>query len=152
MERHKIFRTSQNEWQTLQDIFDESAATFYKFTDEEWEKLHKNLQSYSYPNYETYAYQIEDKIVAYISYYKSTIEMLYVLPEYMNQGIGQSLIKHIIDNYPETLEIGVSADNPVTMHLYSKYGFVSYAFKEYDGSGVYCPHYLMRREYKKIER
>ena len=80
--------------------------------------------------------------------YEHKIEMLYVLPQHMNKGIGSTLLQYVLDNYKETLEIGVSKGNPVSMHIYKKHGFVITRDEDYDVSGIYSPHYIMIREYK----
>lgn len=73
--------------------------------------------------------------------------MLYVLPEYMNQGIANLLIQHILNTYHETMTIGVKKSNEVAMHLYTKYGFKIHSSEDYDTSGIYYPHYVLIREY-----
>ncbi len=147
MNTAEIFKTTSENWEELMALFDRSLSSVRSFSEEEWDKLHTCLQTHSYPKYDTFAYKKDGKIIAYISYYDSKIEMLYVLPEYMNQGIGQTLIRYVIDYYKETMIIGVNKNNHIAMHIYKKMGFVSYDEKDYDISGVYSPHYLMRREY-----
>lgn len=141
-----IFKAEPEHWAELMTVFDQSLSSVETFTDEEWDKLHTCLQTHSYPNYDTYAYRKNGRIIAYISYYKSKIEMLYVLPEYMGQGIGQTLLRYLLDIYKETLEIGVNKTNNVAMHIYKKHGFIQFDEKDYDISGVYSPHYLLKRD------
>lgn len=72
--------------------------------------------------------------------------MLYVLPQYMNQGIGSKLIKHILDTYPEEMTIGVKPTNEVALYLYKKFGFEIFSKEEYDISGIYYPHYILKNK------
>lgn len=137
-----------SDWPTLINIFDKSLRTTDDLSDDDWISLYQNLISFSYPTYDTYIFEIEGKIVAYISYWaeKKLIKMLYVLPEYMNQGIGSKLIKYVLDNYEEEITIGVKATNEVALYLYKKFGFEIFSTEEYDTSGIYYPHYVLKRK------
>ncbi len=129
-------------------IFDCSLRSTDDLSDEDWQKLYDRVVTYSYPNFDTYIYTEDGKSVAYISYWKEKklIKMLYVLPRYVNQGIGQKLIKHVIDTYNESMTIGVKAGNDVVMHIYTKFGFKIIKEEEYDASGIYYPHYVLERK------
>ena len=72
--------------------------------------------------------------------------MLYVLPQYMNQGIGSKLIKHILDTHPEEMTIGIKPTNEVALHLYKKFGFEIFSKEEHDTSGIYYPHYILKNK------
>lgn len=148
MENYKIRKAEVKDWPTLINIFDKSLRTTDDLSDDDWASLYKNLMSFSYPTYDTYVFVIEGEIVAYISYWveKKLIKMLYVLPEYMNQGIGSKLIKHILDTYEEEMTIGVKATNEVALYLYKKFGFEIFSKEEYDTSGIYYPHYVLKRK------
>ena len=143
-----IKKASVSDWPELMVIFDRSLRSTDNFSDEEWMKFYERLVTYSYPNFDTYIYNKNGRNVAYISYWKEkkNIKMLYVLPEYSNQGIGQKLIKYVLEMYPETMTIGVKASNDVAMHIYTKYGFEIIRKEEYDASGVYYPHYVLERK------
>lgn len=143
-----IRKAKVSDWPYLMLIFDSSLRSTDEFSDDDWQKHYERLITYSYPNFDTYIYEKDGKRVAYISYWKEKklIKMLYVLPEYMNQGIGQKLIKYVIDTYNEPMTIGVKPDNDVAMHIYTKFGFKIIKKEEYDASGVYYPHYILERK------
>ncbi len=144
-----IIRKSEiKDWPTLINIFDKSLRTTDNLSDDDWASLYKNLMSFSYPTYDTYVFEIDTKLVAYISYWqeKKLIKMLYVLPEYMNKGIGGKLIKYLIDAYQDEMTIGVKPTNEVALHLYKKFGFEIFSKEEFDTSGIYYPHYILKRK------
>jgi len=143
-----IRKANVSDWPDLMMIFDRSLRSTDNLSDEDWKKLYERLITYSYPNFDTYIYCKDGKSVAYISYWKEKklIKMLYVLPEYMNQGIGQELIKHAIDTYNEPMTIGVKASNDIAMHIYQKFGFEIISQEQYDASGIYYPHYVLERK------
>ncbi|MDR1025831.1 MAG: GNAT family N-acetyltransferase [Lactobacillus sp.] len=71
------------------------------------------------------------------------IEMLYVRPEYMNQGIGSQLVKYLFNNH-KPKQIGVDKDNAIAQHIYKKFGFQIVGEHNYDHCGVWDPHYIMK--------
>ena len=136
------------DWPDLMMIFDRSLRSTDDLSDDDWKKLYERVITYSYPNFDTYIYVKNGKSVAYISYWKEKklIKMLYVLPEYINQGIGQKLIKYVINNYNEPMTIGVKAGNDIAMHIYTKFGFKIIKEEQYDASGIYYTHYVLERK------
>lgn len=148
MKKDCIRKATVSDWPDLMMIFDRSLRSTDNLSEDDWQKLYNRLITYSYPNFDTYIYQKNGKSVAYISYWKEEklIKMLYVLPEYINQGIGQKLIKHVIDTYNETMTIGVKAGNDIAMHIYTKFGFKIIKEEQYDASGIYYPHYVLERK------
>lgn len=149
IDNYQITLAKIADWPDLLHIFDKSLRSTDNLSDDDWMALYKNLMSFSYPTYDTYVFKKDGKNVAYISYWreKKLIKMLYVLPEYMNQGIANLLIQHILNTYHETMTIGVKKSNKIAMHLYTKYGFKIYSSEDYDTSGIYYPHYVLIREY-----
>ncbi len=148
MNNYTIRKAEIKDWPTLINIFDKSLRTTDVLTDDDWASLYKNLMSFSYPTYDTYVFEQDGKIVAYVSYWqeKKLIKMLYVLPEYMNKGIGSNLIKYVLDTYSEEMTIGVKPTNEVALHLYKKFGFEIFSKEEFDTSGIYYPHYILKRK------
>lgn len=61
---------------------------------------------------------------------KVYLSRLIVKKEYRNQGIGQKLLKYMIDlcrdkGYQQ-ITVGVDTDNENAIHIYKKFGFVAY--------------------------
>lgn len=148
MNKELIRKSNVADWPTLINIFDKSLRTTDDLSDDDWASLYKNLISFSYPTYDTYVFEFNNKIVAYISYWaeKKLIKMLYVLPEYMNMGIGGKLIKYVLENYQEEITIGVKPTNKIALHLYQKFGFEIFSQEDYDTSGIYYPHYILKKK------
>ncbi len=148
MNGYTIRKAEIKDWPTLINIFDKALRTTDVLADDEWSALYKNLMSFSYPTYDTYVFEVDGIVVAYISYWqeKKLIKMLYVLPEYMNKGIGSKLIKYVLDAYQDEMTIGVKPTNKVALHLYQKFGFEIFSKEEFDTSGIYYPHYILKRK------
>lgn len=148
MNGYTIRKAEIKDWPTLINIFDKALRTTDVLADDEWSALYKNLMSFSYPTYDTYVFEVDGIVVAYISYWqeKKLIKMLYVLPEYMNKGIGSKLIKYVLDAYQDEMTTGVKPTNEVALHLYQKFGFEIFSKEEFDTSGIYYPHYILKRK------
>ena len=147
MEKTTIVKAKISDWPDLLVIFDKSLRSSIDLPDDDWKKLYERVITYNYPSLDTYIYKQGDKSVGYISYCtkEKIIKQLYVLPQYHNQGIGQKLIKYIIDTYSGPMSIGVRTDNDVALHIYTKFGFEKISEEKYDASGIYMPHYILRK-------
>ena len=64
----------------------------------------------------------------------------------MNMGIGGKLIKYVLENYQEEITIGVKPTNKIALHLYQKFGFEIFSKEDYDTSGIYYPHYILKKK------
>ena len=148
MGKEIIRKANVADWPVLINVFDKSLRATDELSDEDWASLYKNLMSFSFPTYDTYVFELEGNVVAYVSYWreKKLIKMLYVLPEFMHRGIGSKLIKYVIENYQEEMTIGVKPTNEIALHIYQKYGFEVISKEDYDTSGIYYPHYILKRK------
>ncbi|GAA4654723.1 hypothetical protein GCM10023142_18610 [Anaerocolumna aminovalerica] len=66
---------------------------------------------------------INDNVVGFVAYSDDEIAWLYVDPDSMRQGVGKSLIMHVIENTTRPLELEVLVGNNPALHLYEAMGF-----------------------------
>ena len=88
-------------------------------------------------------YVEKDKIIGFLLYSliydRIEIEQFEVITKERGKGIGDKLLKYLIEKYQDTdiknITLEVKEDNIVTINLYKKYGFkkVSTREKYYDG-------------------
>ena len=88
-------------------------------------------------------YVEKDKIIGFLLYSliydRIEIEQFEVITKERRKGIGDKLLKYLIEKYQDTdiknITLEVKEDNIVTINLYKKYGFkkVSTREKYYDG-------------------
>ncbi|MCK9815057.1 GNAT family N-acetyltransferase [Pseudomonas sp. MAFF 302046] len=71
------------------------------------------------------------------------VEMLFVEPAQLGQGIGRQLLDHV-KTLHEHLSVDVNQQNPRAHGFYRHYGFVEYARSETDGEGRPFPVIHMR--------
>ena len=116
------------------DFLVEEDIDFYKpFVRENCEKLPLLL------HYE------EDEIVAFLGYDMTSIEMLFVDPDYRGQGIGRSLIEWAVEEvHAET--VAVNEQNEQAVGFYARMGFKVERRTETDGCGKPYPILYLRLE------
>lgn len=105
----------------------------------------------AFGNREPYLMKYNNKYIAscdlvynYGEYTKAGIKVylsrLIVKNEYRNKGIGQELLKHMINLCKEKgyqqITVGVDVDNKNAVHIYKKFGFEIYE-TDYDEYGKY---------------
>lgn len=80
---------------------------------------------------------------------KVYLSRLIVKKAYRNQGVGQKLLKYMIDLCREKgyrqITVGVDTDNANAVHIYKKYGFVIYE----TAADAYGEYYKMQAEIEK---
>lgn len=101
-------------------------------------------------------YVEKDKIIGFILYSliydRIEIEQFEVITKERRKGIGDKLLKYLIEKYQDTdiknITLEVKEDNIVAINLYKKYGFkkVSTREKYYDGVNGLL---MERTNYKK---
>ena len=110
----------------------------------------KEILDNNFTNY--FTYEIDNIPVAFIHYTclyeRAELIDIAVLPKYENQGIGSSLMQHMINDCQkrgiENITLEVRKDNRKAIHLYEKNGFKSVATRKnyYQGMDAW----LMEKE------
>jgi len=87
-------------------------------------------------------YLKDNLIVGFINYYdiydRMEIANFNVLEQYQNEGIGNKLLKRVIElsTNKENITLEVRCDNEKAIHLYEKYGFIKKATRKNYYNGV----------------
>lgn len=87
--------------------------------------------------------EIEDNIVGFMGTENKKLEMLFLDPEAIGNGIGKELIKYAIENY-DIKEVSVNKQNTNAYNFYKHMGFKDYKRDEYDDLGNNFPIIHMR--------
>ena len=82
----------------------------------------KAMREIYIPNSETGVYEVDGKILRFISMLENEIGGLFVMPEEHSKGIGTKLVDFISPLHPE-LEVEVFKKNKIGRAFYDKYGF-----------------------------
>ena len=132
---------------------DESIKTLGKLLNSNYDNLFKLKNILSDKFNKVYVYVINDLIIGFIHIIEldETIEIINIVidPNYRHQGIGSSLISHIIENAKYSVKeitLEVSSDNSDAINFYSKHEFKIINVRKcyYDGKDGY----LMGRSIK----
>ncbi|WP_417844229.1 GNAT family N-acetyltransferase [Thalassospira sp.] len=82
-------------------------------------------------------------ITGFIGIAEGRIEMLFVDPQRMGQGIGRALVEYVLARHNIT-DVDVNEQNPDAAGFYRRLGFVDFARSENDGEGNPFPILHMR--------
>lgn len=87
-----------------------------------------------------------DHVLGFIGTQQHRIEALFVHPDHHGQGVGRSLLDHVISRAPDAAwEVDVNEQNPAATRFYIRYGFVQIGRSELDSSGRPFPLLHLRR-------
>ena len=62
--------------------------------------------------------------MGFITILGESIGWLYVDPNHRNQGVGSSLLEHVINTHNPPFALKVTMSNNKAINLYKKYGFI----------------------------
>ncbi|AUY36611.1 GNAT family N-acetyltransferase [Pseudomonas soli] len=83
-------------------------------------------------------------IQGFAGVHEGKLEMLFVDPACRGQGIGKSLLAHVIDELG-VREVDVNEQNPQAVGFYLRHGFVQVGRSEVDGQGDPFPLLHLKR-------
>lgn len=107
------------------------------------EKIKLDMKTIYVPDSETWVYEIDTKIVGFISMLGNEIGGLFVLPNSHSSGIGTKLVNFITKAHSE-LEVEVFEKNSIGRAFYDKYGFERIKKFKHKASG----HLLLRLKFE----
>ena len=104
------------------------------------ESIESDLKNNPFSHYLVYIK--DNKILGFINYYdiydRVEIANFNVIEQYQNMGIGNKLIKRVIElsTNKENITLEVRSDNDKAIHIYEKYGFIKKATRKNYYNGV----------------
>lgn len=87
----------------------------------------------------------DQKLAGFIGVAGNKVEMLFLDPDFIGQGIGKLLIAFAIDELKAT-EVDVNEENTNAVRFYNKFGFATYERTPKDSEGKDYPILKMRLE------
>ncbi|MGR6873659.1 acetyltransferase [Pseudomonas sp. HK3] len=132
----KIDKTTKNEYEDLIEIWEASVRATHDFLSE------SNIASLKPLILEHYfdavdlrvARNDEHKIMGFIGVAAENIEMLFILPDDRNKGIGSLLLNNAIANQSAN-KVDVNEQNPDAVGFYKHLGFSAVGRSPLDGQG-----------------
>jgi len=117
------------------EVWRGSASIAHDFLSTEYmDKEENNIRHVYIPNTKSWVYEIDQRVVGFISMINNEVGAIFVLPEYQGQGIGKELMDLVSSMYSE-LEVDVFVKNRFGRSFYHKYGFKLVSKYEHDKTG-----------------
>jgi putative acetyltransferase len=109
----------------VMEIWLSSTIDAHNFIDKEyWEKAYQIVKERYLPNSKTLVYQIESKIVGFISVIScDTIGALFIDKNFQRQGIGKKMVDEVKRNF-DLLSVSVYQKNLNASEFYKKQNFI----------------------------
>lgn len=137
-----IKRLDNDDIDIVMDIWLKTSISAHRFISQEyWLSNYVVVKEEYLPHAETFIYEDDDIIKAFISVMKNYyVGALFVSEEYHGQGVGRELIDYCKNKYPR-LELNVYKDNTSAVRFYEKCGFNTLAEQLNEDS--LFPEYVM---------
>ena len=81
-----------------------------------------NIEATYIPMAETWVYEVDDRVIGFLSLIGDEVGAIFVDPAHQGQGIGRQLMDHA-KSLREQLEVDVFKANELGRHFYRAYGF-----------------------------
>lgn len=91
-------------------------------SEEYWLSQKTNMRNLYLPNCESWVYEVDGRVLGFISYHEGEIPAIFVDPESQSQGVGTKLLTHLQKRYSK-LTLNVYAENEKTHQFYIRHGF-----------------------------
>ena len=138
---YKLDTPGKDEYDILLKIWEASVESTHHFlseTDiEDLKKIIREKEIFSLVNL-TCVRDVNNTIIGFIGVAGDTIEMLFIDPRYMQQGVGKKLLLHAI-NHLQARKVDVNEQNEQAVQFYKHFGFERVSRSEVDGRGKPFP-------------
>lgn len=123
----------------------EASMLAHPFLDSKFiEQEKQNIRHEYLPNTDTWVYEFENSVVAFIAMIGNEIAAVFAKPEFHGKGIGRQLMDFVAE-HNEVLEVEVFENNKVGRAFYEKYGFAELKRHVHEETGFN----LLRMKYEK---
>ena len=150
MDNIKITGVDKKEFPVLTDIWEAAVrATHLFLSDQDIAYFRPLVLNNFLPIVKLFAARdFDGRILGFGGTSEEKIEMLFVDPALFGNGIGKTLLKHIIQE-EKIYKLDVNEQNPSAVQFYKKMGFEVVARSATDSMGK--PYPLLHMEYKRYD-
>ena len=127
-------------------VWERSVRATHTFLKREDIAFYKSIvDNIDFSQFNVYCAQASDgELLGFIGVADNKVEMLFLHPSYIGQGIGKSLLEFAIDKLGATL-VDVNEGNRYAVEFYKRFGFEVYDRMEKDSEGKDYPILKMRK-------
>lgn len=131
---------------SLIDVWERSVRATHTFLKREDIDFYKSLVvTIDFNQVQVYcAMADDDELIGFVGVSERKVEMLFLHPSYIGQGIGKALLEYAIDKLGAN-EVDVNEGNRHAVEFYQSFGFEVYDRLEKDSEGKDYPILKMRR-------
>lgn len=128
-------------------IWEKSVLATHDFlTSTDFEEIKEFVSEINFNDFQVVCLIKENLVLGFIGVVDKKVEMLFIDPEYMGQGLGRKLLTFAIDKLHAN-KLDVNEQNTKALKFYKKFGFEIYERTEKDDQDRNYP--LLRMHYPK---
>ena len=120
-------------------------ATHYFLNASDFISIKEIVQSIDFSAFDLYCLMHKTSVCGFIGVADRKIEMLFLSPDYIGQGLGKQLLSFAIQNL-QAFKVDVNEQNQKAVEFYKKSGFMTYERTNKDDQGNDYPLLRMRLE------
>ena len=106
------------------------------------------LQGFDFQLLEVFCLQYQSKIIGFIAIHEKKIEMLFMDPDFIGQGLGKKLVLWAVSEH-EVTKVDVNEQNRKAVIFYEKMGFEVAERTDHDDMGK--PYPILKMKLKNIK-
>lgn len=119
----------------LLDVWYRASKVAHPFLTDDFLELERAQIQYLYIDQtETWIYEVENKLIGFVSMVEKDVAALFVDPLEHRKGIGHQLLNHVFQTR-EFLTVDVFKENEMAVKFYYKYGFKLVKEKMHEETG-----------------
>lgn len=145
---YKLDSPKKNEYSHLLDIWESSVKATHQFLREGDIDFFKNIiqekDIFSHTDLSCIR-DGKDEIIGFMGVSGNELDMLFISPSVMKQGVGRRLLLYAIHNLGVT-RVDVNEQNEQAIRFYERFGFQVISRSELDGNGKPYPILHMERK------
>lgn len=140
MKKITVDKVAEKEYQEIVDLWEDAVRVTHSFLKEENIQYFKSLilEKYFYAVNLSCVRDANNRILAFMGTTDKKIEMLFISPDYMGQGVGRLLMNHAIGVLGLN-KVDVNEQNQQAVGFYRHLGFEVIGRSELDGMGKPYP-------------
>jgi putative acetyltransferase len=128
----------------LLEVWEKSVvATHHFLSSEDFQSIKVLVQSIDFNAFQVFCLLDRKKVAGFIGVAEDKVEMLFIKPDYMGQGLGRKLMEFAIDTL-NINKVDVNEQNTSSVSFYKKLGFEVYERTDKDDQGKDYPLLRMK--------
>lgn len=139
---------SSDDFAEIIEVWEASVRATHHFLSKKDIAFYKPLVlKYALPSMQVWGIHIQNKLAGFMAVSDYKVEMLFMAPEFIGQGLGKKLLNFALNELHINL-IDVNEENPAALGFYQHIGYKIISRDEVDGNGR--PHPILHLKYNNL--